>query len=273
MEEAMFFPWIGNGRIMHFEDVCPPEDSQNMFFLVFSPEAIGPFRVGNIRFTPKKNDIFLFPCDSYRLLHLSQEQRTSVVIVSFVVTDSALQQRVLSLGPRLIVDSFLARSCLLNILNYGTLKTDCFSDCLSYNILSLLYHAYVGKQKHVFAPGASGGDIIFAPSPNAALNRILSYIDEHISEDISIEELGGATLQSPKQIGELFRDEFNCTVLQFINRFRIFKAKELLCFTNYSVTEISSMTGFGSIHYFSRYFKEKEKITPIEYKRTIKHMR
>jgi AraC-like DNA-binding protein len=38
----------------------------------------------------------------------------------------------------------------------------------------------------------------------------------------------------------------------------------------YNLTEISSMVGFSSVHYFSRIFKQYEKISPANYIKTIK---
>jgi transcriptional regulator GlxA family with amidase domain len=47
---------------------------------------------------------------------------------------------------------------------------------------------------------------------------------------------------------------------------RIERAKTLLRRSEKSITEIAYETGFGSIHYFSRYFKESVGITPNEYR-------
>ena len=37
--------------------------------------------------------------------------------------------------------------------------------------------------------------------------------------------------------------------------------------TDMSITDIANEVGFGSIHYFSRFFKEKENITPNEFRK------
>ena len=86
---------------------------------------------------------------------------------------------------------------------------------------------------------------------------------------LSLIHICSSIRMSGKQANELFKREYGCTVAQFINRFRLFRAKELLCYTNSSITEIATMTGFKTVHYFSRYFKEKENLSPIEYKRTV----
>jgi len=39
--------------------------------------------------------------------------------------------------------------------------------------------------------------------------------------------------------------------------------------TALNITEVAMRTGFNSIHYFSRYFKEKEKMTPLEFREQL----
>ena len=41
-------------------------------------------------------------------------------------------------------------------------------------------------------------------------------------------------------------------------------------YSTYSITEIADFTGFQSIHYFSRYFSEKEGMSPLEFRHSIK---
>ena len=54
--------------------------------------------------------------------------------------------------------------------------------------------------------------------------------------------------------------------MQHLLNVRIEKAKKLLMTKRYGIAEIAKMVGFSSIHYFSRYFKEKEGVTPVEYR-------
>jgi AraC-like DNA-binding protein len=38
-----------------------------------------------------------------------------------------------------------------------------------------------------------------------------------------------------------------------------------------NITEVAEKTGFQTIHYFSRYFKAKEKLSPLEFKKKGKN--
>jgi AraC-like DNA-binding protein len=220
-----------------------------------------------------------FCCSEHDLFLLAPENRldccakdipaVQVVLVEFAVTDSHFSEILSRMGPKLQVDELTVRSCLLKILNCYTLKPAFFEDSIDYNVISLLYYGYISSEcQKSLLPFAPEGNP-FSHTPNKNYKNVVNYINEHISDDISINELCEVARQSPKQIEEMFKSESGCTVLQFINRFRIFKAKEFMCYTDFTITEISYRTGFKSIHYFSRYFKEKENISPIEYKRAL----
>lgn len=51
---------------------------------------------------------------------------------------------------------------------------------------------------------------------------------------------------------------------------RLQKARELLAYTNKPVKEISGELGYESIHYFSRLFFQKEKISPTDFRKKFK---
>ena len=54
--------------------------------------------------------------------------------------------------------------------------------------------------------------------------------------------------------------------MKYVNWVRIERAKILLAVTDKSITDIAEAVGFGSVHYFSRFFKDKEKLTPNDYR-------
>ena len=98
------------------------------------------------------------------------------------------------------------------------------------------------------------------------MNKIIEYINNNIDKTITIKMLSGYIKSSPSSICKLFKSELNTKPLQYINTIRINKAKELLIRTEKPISEVATDAGFKSLHYFSRYFKEKEKINPLRFK-------
>ena len=107
-------------------------------------------------------------------------------------------------------------------------------------------------------PKGRSGDVQFI--------RLISYIDQHLSEHITLELLSEVVHFNKSYLTERFKDIWGIPPMKYVNWVRIEKAKELLVKTDKSVTAIAEETGFSSIHYFSRYFKEKEHMTPQKYR-------
>lgn len=65
-----------------------------------------------------------------------------------------------------------------------------------------------------------------------------------------------------RQLNSLFKKTFNQSTIEYIGNRPSGQGRELLCFSRDSVTRIAESTGFKSVHYFSRVFKEKEGNSP-----------
>ncbi|MEH7494048.1 helix-turn-helix transcriptional regulator [Neobacillus niacini] len=97
-----------------------------------------------------------------------------------------------------------------------------------------------------------------------------NYIEMNFSEDISMEEMAGKIHVHPSHLMRAFKKEKGTTISHFRNLRRIKEAKQLILFSNLTMTEIAIMVGFSNSQYFSKLFKEVEGITPVEYKKKTK---
>lgn len=104
---------------------------------------------------------------------------------------------------------------------------------------------------------------------NELLNDILLYIDNNIYEKISVSTLCGHFCISTSMLHSLFRKNMNNTAKNYINELKLSKSKELIRNSTHTLSEISEMLGFSSIHYFSKKFKSYFNISPTEYSKSI----
>lgn len=102
------------------------------------------------------------------------------------------------------------------------------------------------------------------------VQSLLEYIQFNYASIISLDDLIEVAHTNKTTLTVIFKDLFDTTPIKYINSIRMNKAKELLTNTDISIGEIAELTGFQSIHYFSRFFKTREAITPIEYRMTHK---
>lgn len=97
--------------------------------------------------------------------------------------------------------------------------------------------------------------------------HIVQYINDHLSENISIDQLSKRAEMSKSHFFRCFKNTFGQSPVEFINQSRVKKAKELLAKTTLSMDEISGVCGYNNISYFIRQFKQQEQITPYQFKK------
>lgn len=98
------------------------------------------------------------------------------------------------------------------------------------------------------------------------LLEVLTYIEKNLSQSITVEELSQIVHFHPNYFTRFFREHIGCSPIQYINRLRLDKAKQLLRSTNLSIKEITDLTGFNDAGYFSRVFKKNTGLSPLEYR-------
>lgn len=98
------------------------------------------------------------------------------------------------------------------------------------------------------------------------LLEVLRYIEDNLSNNITIDELSKIVHFHPNYFIRFFRDHMGCSPIQYINKMRLEKAKKLLKTTDLSIKEITDLTGFNDASYFSRNFKKNLGLSPMEYR-------
>ncbi|MFP3322698.1 helix-turn-helix domain-containing protein [Planococcus sp. SIMBA_160] len=97
-----------------------------------------------------------------------------------------------------------------------------------------------------------------------------SWITLNLKESITIEKIAGHVYMNPTYFCEYFKNETGETVLDYVTRSRINKARELLLTTNLKIYEIAEQVGYTDTKYFSKLFKKHYGELPSKYKEKIK---
>lgn len=101
------------------------------------------------------------------------------------------------------------------------------------------------------------------------MQEICEYIDSHLDEPLKFDDLCVRFSMSKTVLKKMFRESLGCGAMEYYNKRRISAAKKMLREKKYSITEISDILQFSSIHYFSRKFKQATNMTPMEYQRSV----
>ncbi len=105
------------------------------------------------------------------------------------------------------------------------------------------------------------------PQQNPIIDRIKAYVEENLTEDISVASLADRLNISVYYLSHLFKTVTGTSVLEYRNELRMTKAKLMLIRTDHSISQIARDTGFDSASYFSQVFSRTEKISPTEFRR------
>lgn len=99
-----------------------------------------------------------------------------------------------------------------------------------------------------------------------ALIKMLEYIRTNYTKPITLAALAENCGISKQYAMRLFKKHYNTTVTQYINRFKLDKAKRMLKYTTLNIDEISFSLGYSATYYFCRLFKRYFGCTPTEYR-------
>lgn len=94
----------------------------------------------------------------------------------------------------------------------------------------------------------------------------LQYIEAHYAERISLSDLSTLINVSEDHFIRLFKQATQRTPFAYILDYRIEQALKLLGSDHYSITQISDMTGFSNVQYFSQVFKDRVGVPPSVYR-------
>lgn len=99
--------------------------------------------------------------------------------------------------------------------------------------------------------------------------QAMDYIGEHYAEqNISVSTIAQHLGLSESHLSHLFRKETDYTILNYLTRYRIHKAMELLRDCRLKVYEIAELVGYRDITYFSATFKKVVGMSPSEFQST-----
>ncbi len=127
-----------------------------------------------------------------------------------------------------------------------------------YHILNEVFEASFNK---------SDKEISMPVTLQQKIKRCINFINDNYKENISIDTLSEIAGLSASHFHRVFKVITGQSPVQFILSKRLMEAKRLLTQTSLSVKEICYECGFDNQSYFSRTFKQKNNMTPIDFRK------
>jgi AraC-like DNA-binding protein len=109
-----------------------------------------------------------------------------------------------------------------------------------------------------------------APRPEVVLSRAQSYIENHLSYHMTLQDIAHAAYVSRARLAQIFREQLAQTVWEYVTQRRLEEAKTMLAQTDLYIYRIAYLAGFASPTTFAARFKEIVGMSPAEYRRQAK---
>lgn len=96
--------------------------------------------------------------------------------------------------------------------------------------------------------------------------QMKNYIDKNFSHQLTLAELAQNFHMHPVYMQRKFKKEAGITPAEYLKKVRLSNAKAYLLTTDFTIDEISEMCGFCNTSYFIKVFKNKEALTPSQFR-------
>lgn len=236
-------------------------ENSSIYILEYIMEGEGLLRIGEETYRPAKGDVYLLPRGKSH----------------FYQADAANPWKKIWMNVK-------GSLCDTLVEGFGLGETVLFRDCPVYPLFreflhvcekkegsgtevarrtSLLFHEILLQLAAHAAAGAEPE--IRLPETAVAVRK---YVDEHIYERLSIEQLAKEASLSPSQLTRVFRKAYGQTPYEYVLSWKIDTACLLLRNTGMTVKEVAYRLQFSDEHYFANIFRQKKGLPPGKYRIT-----
>ncbi len=130
-----------------------------------------------------------------------------------------------------------------------------------YEVLVKLSSLWLILRKNIILPQEQKESVV-----HLRMQKILRFIEEHFSEDITLSDLSASANISKSECSRCFKMSLNTTPYKYLAEYRLSKAAELLRETVEPVGNIATAVGFHQMSHFGKCFKEKTGCSPKAYR-------
>lgn len=148
--------------------------------------------------------------------------------------------------------------------------TDLFDQILRELQLQEEHHLQIASllgQQLLFLLGRGLQAISKGDPARQRMQEIISYMYRDYQHPLSTQDYANRLQMSKCWFIRSFKEATGVPPLHFLTSIRIEKSKELLESSPYNVSEIAEMVGYDNPLYFSRLFKRKTGVSPLQYRK------
>jgi len=132
------------------------------------------------------------------------------------------------------------------------------------DFFSILYDLAISRNQKLLASSSFKSN--FIQPQNSRIKKVIKYLQNHYSDDISLTEVASSINMSDSAFSHFFKKRTNHSFSDYLIDIRIGHASRMLLETNDNISEICYKCGFNNLSNFNRLFKKKRGCTPREFR-------
>lgn len=100
----------------------------------------------------------------------------------------------------------------------------------------------------------------------ALVDKAIAFIEARLAAKLSAEDLASHAGLSESHFNRVFRAQTGYAPMEYLRRYRVQRAKDLLANPDLAVKEIARQAGFDDAYHFSKVFRQIAGVTPTAYR-------
>lgn len=226
-------------------------------------EGKGYYQVGEQKYHLSKGQGFLIEPETLTFYQADKQEPWSYLWIGFAGNNAENYLRDIGLNhEQLTFQSQQAeelKATIRTMLKY-TIPTT--SDL--YEIQSLLYRFFSILTKDALIDSSQ------APSQsNIYIERAIDYIRNNYFRGIKVQDIADYLCVNRSYLYTLFEKNLNISPKDFLTKFRITRAQELLSYSEIPIESVALSCGYQDTLVFSKAFKRSVNVTPSEYRKNV----
>ncbi len=256
-KKLYFYP-ICLGLFYYEREYCLKRDQYSSYLIMFIQSGTCKITTSSTSFFASTGDVVFINCNEPHQYESIDEWNSLWLHFDGPLAHDYYEQITQSFGNKIVPSNLeIVEHSLTKIYHtFRNSKTIC-EPIISKYIIALLTELLLAKTTSSRTCDKSN-----------PLDIIISYINEHFSQPITLDDLAKMASLSPFYFTRLFTKQIGMTPHQYLIATRLNSAKFLLITTELSIKEIAFNTGFTSESSFCSTFRKWEYTTPSKYRAT-----
>jgi len=233
---------------------CTDKRVFDYHYILYVHRGRGSYKVGSRKYAASAGDIFYCPPFIENTIMADLMSPYLLSGIEFRINGNSGMNLPINAHSNIIRNDFLVKCINEMIREYSYGKM--YSREICNSILSVLIRSLIRLSKTQ------------SPDNSDIAGEMLDYVVSNFNRNLSHRELSEKFAYHKNTINKILKNATGLSLKNYLIDLRIKKASELLVYSNKPLNEIAEICGYSNPVFFSRQFKLKVGVTPMQYRKS-----